>query len=839
MKRFLGGLLAIGIGFIPSSVFAQSPSGQPPAGWISIGQGAALPLWKAITGDISIALSGVATIAANAVTNAKSAQMAAVTLKGNPTNALANATDFTIGGLTANTSPDAVNDYLLMWNHTMGTFQKINPGTIASSAAAGVASLGGATGALTLGSGLSIPGGALTNTGVLSIGSTAGAITLGAGLTIPGAVLTYTPTAPGSSGQFSYNSSGSPAGSSVLTLSGSNVVINGTVNPLQITGSSSTAVSFELINSVSGGHTWSVGSAGAGISAGLGSFYIFDGTASGNNTRALIDASGNTQLFAYQGVADIRLFGSPTCNNGSSTGVDTAMASAISAGYKRIFLAATCWTNNSGNVVFANGVEIIIQCGAQISPAGGVTVTIKGAVSIASSCATPAFGGGGTVTGIGSVLPEWWGASFGGSAATNTAAINAAIASVQGSSGSDGTQKSIQFACGTYAINATVTFTVSTAIPWRIKGCGAVGNAPTTLLTVASFSGSIGILITSSGTAIADWSLTGLAVLNQTAGSGPTAGIQIGSSGNNLIGTQSSLVEDVYASGFSLDWLIEDVRLITFRRVSGWSTDSTGTTETVGSAPFTIGTTSGATTFTGDMDFYNSQCVAPLGSGTPTGTCFNVNNAVNGTSIAGVRLHSFIFYGGATQFNWSVSNGGTIGDLWIDGGSQFEGPAPGTSAGIASINNASTAYDFHLDHAYMSGSGFNKQVAFTTPSGGVTHNILLTNNFLANPVHESIDLRGTGGAMRGVTVTGNQINDPGGNSNAAIYIETVTGATINGNSVTGTLGTRPEIILFNGGGNFYTAIGNNGGGLVSATIINSSTAANVCYNTTNCPNLNQ
>lgn len=56
----------------------------------------------AFTGDVTTTSGSVnTTIANNVVTNAKSAQMAAATFKGNPTASLANAQDFTIQGLTA------------------------------------------------------------------------------------------------------------------------------------------------------------------------------------------------------------------------------------------------------------------------------------------------------------------------------------------------------------------------------------------------------------------------------------------------------------------------------------------------------------------------------------------------------------------------------------------------------------------------------------------------------------------------------------------------------------------------------------------------------------------
>ncbi len=111
--------------------------------------------FPALTGDVTTAGGALATtIANNAVTNAKSAQMAAVTLKGNPTNATANAADFTLASLTQSLTPDVANDMLLIWDNVAGTFKKINPQTIASASVAGVASIDAKTGAFTTSNGV-------------------------------------------------------------------------------------------------------------------------------------------------------------------------------------------------------------------------------------------------------------------------------------------------------------------------------------------------------------------------------------------------------------------------------------------------------------------------------------------------------------------------------------------------------------------------------------------------------------------------------------------------------------------------------------------------------------
>lgn len=92
--------------------------------------------------------------ATNLVPNSSLTQLPAVTFKGNPTNATANATDFTVNSLTTLGSPDAVNDYVVIWDHTAGTLKKANPTAISGAAVAGVSSIAGNTGVFTLGAGV-------------------------------------------------------------------------------------------------------------------------------------------------------------------------------------------------------------------------------------------------------------------------------------------------------------------------------------------------------------------------------------------------------------------------------------------------------------------------------------------------------------------------------------------------------------------------------------------------------------------------------------------------------------------------------------------------------------
>jgi hypothetical protein len=120
---------------------------------------------RTISGDATLSASGALTIAAGAVTNAKTANVGAATLKGNPTSATAVPQDFTIQGLV-NSTPNATLDFFPFYNHATSTIQAATPSQIATAIGAGVASINGQSGALLL---PFSPGGRLTTTSGLAV----------------------------------------------------------------------------------------------------------------------------------------------------------------------------------------------------------------------------------------------------------------------------------------------------------------------------------------------------------------------------------------------------------------------------------------------------------------------------------------------------------------------------------------------------------------------------------------------------------------------------------------------------------------------------------------------
>lgn len=109
----------------------------------------------AFAGDVVVSSGSLTTaISANAVTNGQLSPMAAFTLKGNATNASANPTDISIPALTQKVSPVS-GDMLMIVDSAASNALKF--ATVSSVATAGsVSSLGGTTGAITLGSGLNM-----------------------------------------------------------------------------------------------------------------------------------------------------------------------------------------------------------------------------------------------------------------------------------------------------------------------------------------------------------------------------------------------------------------------------------------------------------------------------------------------------------------------------------------------------------------------------------------------------------------------------------------------------------------------------------------------------------
>jgi hypothetical protein len=99
-----------------------------------------------LTGPVT-SVGNATSVAANAITNAMRAQMAAYTLKGNATGALANEADIDVTALTLKASPVSGDVVLIQDSAASNAFKKTTVGALAS--AGSVGSFNGLTGAVT------------------------------------------------------------------------------------------------------------------------------------------------------------------------------------------------------------------------------------------------------------------------------------------------------------------------------------------------------------------------------------------------------------------------------------------------------------------------------------------------------------------------------------------------------------------------------------------------------------------------------------------------------------------------------------------------------------------
>lgn len=130
-----------------------APTAAGTDGQIPVATTSAAPAFKTLSGDITtVSSAGVVTIANSAITNAKLANSAAYTLKGNFTGSSAAPQDSTIGSLTQKASPAAGDYFILQDNAAAGALKYATVSSVAS--AGSVASIAGNTGAFTLAGGV-------------------------------------------------------------------------------------------------------------------------------------------------------------------------------------------------------------------------------------------------------------------------------------------------------------------------------------------------------------------------------------------------------------------------------------------------------------------------------------------------------------------------------------------------------------------------------------------------------------------------------------------------------------------------------------------------------------
>jgi hypothetical protein len=604
--------------------------------------------------------------------------------------------------------------------------------------------------------------------------------------------------------------------------------------------------------------------------------------------QAVLNTAAGTGNWFTQQFYNISANASTDCTGAVATSISTVIGSNTNA-----LIPPGCTIKVSADDTIGVTKTLFVQCGATVTVDNTKTLTVNARFIDPGPCNI--FQGSGRVQGIRDVRPEWFNCDTG--TPDYEPCINRAIYSAEHAASSAGDTFRISFQCSPYSYRATLTFTPTSVIPWRGKGCG---DGTTILESHSTFTGTSGVVVTNGSDTSVHWIFEGIEFVNKTAGSGASVGITIGGTNAAQImgGFSRSSFKNGHVSGYATNVLQQNARMINYDNFSSWPTDDSG-----GSVATPVGwkLTANLGGFVGDTDWINgSQCASGSNNvtfqGSTSGTTLTVAGPLTGTVTIGMKLIThitgtptilsqltgsagstgtyqmaqntgviaagdtlgvygtgdcvvlqddgsnaihisgigfdapFTCYYGATCLKASITAAGsTLDDIWVNPRVQYEGWGNGSSIQVTATGSGTLARNIHVDGVYFAGNGWTKNFVLANSSNASSADLFINNNFFASTVYESIDIRGTGGTdCRGISATGNIVRFPSadGISNSAVYIESCASATVSGTTLeSGGLGIgHASVVVFNTGGDYLTCIGNNSGGVTTAT------GSSVCVN---------
>lgn len=579
------------------------------------------------------------------------------------------------------------------------------------------------------------------------------------------------------------------------------------------------------------------------------------GVTVGTRITALVTGAGGTGTYtvsASQTVGSTTITSNPTmfvtvvgsgalANGQTIAGANVTVGTTItqqvtgSAGSTGTYEVTPSQTAASATVVSADEIAatktLRMACGSAIAVPANQALVIKGIFYDPGPCSI--FTGSGTVLGIASTRPEWWGAAHDGST-DDYAAIQAAINSMQNATLSKQRTPRVTFECGTYRIQTGLVVTPTLSVQPRITGCSPLNTAGTVILLGASVSGDGFTVAGSAGAAGTTFiEVAYLTIMQETTNTGASTCLKFGSSGGkNLLGFfQNFDIHDMRVSGCATGIHTASASNISFNRIQVSTTDNAGTEHTASTPVLMLFDTDNTSIATAGFQFSNMTFVGNgnVGVAPPGGSCVKIVNAnAFAGGVAGFIFNgSNVFYGCQYQIDINSSaSSGSISDVFVSPGNLFEGPAGLQTAGnpsgvqttaiLVTAGTSGAVRNINVQNSYFSGHGFYQPIRIT----GAVQSINISNNLLANPSVEAIYVNASSGTMRGFQINGNTVNDSGNTSGYGIYVNASAQGNINNNALTGTQ-TISTFIKIDGGGDYMNAIGNTSGGL-AATVNNTS-----------------
>ncbi|MBU3887631.1 DUF4043 family protein [Methylosinus sp. KRF6] len=504
-------------------------------------------------------------------------------------------------------------------------------------------------------------------------------------------------------------------------------------------------------------------------------------TSDNTNRVATMDA-----VRAMAGAVSIVAFGA-TCD-------DAALTAAEASDRAVMFpFGVECVPTTSRTI--APKATWVFADGGKINPAAGAHIKLFADVQAGRY---QIFGGAGTVVGIAQSKAEWWGANgIYGNTADSAAAINSCVASAQASfdpaspnafSASNGSP-SCSLGHGFFNVCSPVNLYPGQAKPIELSGVGSY-NSGTWISACSAFTG--GSVIAVHGIAAEETSLhqirlAKLHIHNPTKAAGSAEnGIWFNPEGSGywLNGLyRSSIIDDVFVAGFKNDYRFTNTLQVELTRSGANARDTSDKTNATGVLIETAGDNSVTNVaHSGEIHFHGFQTnLCPGNNVSYCANTVNVDFKLSDTGPSDIAAVTFdantIFEPAAAGIRGRTGVYGTIGDVYVDPGTQFDGVGCNYIDFEASAGG--TIYNINVDHVYHTGVANTSCVPHRwVNAGGAMFHIFDTNNhFVLGPTGTAIQFYG----VAEFTAIGNQISGTNASAQAISVAASSVGQVANNN----------------------------------------------------------